>query len=104
MSLEDQKKVLVLHYAEPNGSNKQIHGECRLVLPNDRGFDYKVKEFLHGKIKMFYTDTSNIPNIKVNSVVYYGPVMFMAFDDNGIPVDISKNQIRAIKLVVNKLW
>lgn len=104
MSLEDQKKVLVLHYAEPNGSNKQIHGECRLVLPNDREFDYKVKEFLHGKIKMFYTDISNTPNIKVNGVVYYGPVTFMEFDESGNAVSISKNQIRAIKLMVNKLW
>lgn len=110
--MDEQKKIMVLHYSEPDGTATQLHGVCKRIIPSEQEMQLngyicgppKIKEFLNGKIKMFYSDISSVPNIKVNGVIYYGPVVFMAFDDERQPVNISDKQIKAIKLVINKLW
>ena len=101
------KKVLSLCYAEPTGHPTQLRGVCKMIHPtveemNTYGViigNPEIKEFLKGRIKMFYTNVSDVPNVKVNGVIYNGPVVLVAYDEKGRPTNITNKQVAAIKLV-----
>ena len=107
----EEKKVLVLHYAEPDGTLTLMRGVCKRIYPDIQQMQIngyilekpKIKEFLKGSIKMYYSEVSGVPNLKVNGIIYNGPVVFVAFDEQGKPMNITNNQMRAIKLVCKKL-
>lgn len=107
----EKKKVLVLHYAEPDGTETLMRGVFKRIYPDIEQMQLygyilgtpKSKEFLKGKIRMYYSEVSDVPNLKVNGVIYNGPIVFVAFDECGQPMNISNNQMRAIKLVCKKL-
>lgn len=108
---EKPKKVLILHYPEPDGTKTLLRGVCKREYPITQEMQMnglligkpKQKEFLHGKVVMLYTTVSNVPNVKVNGVIYFGAVVFMARDENGVPCDLTEKLIRAIKCVTKKL-
>ena len=105
------KKVLALHYPEPTGNPRLLRGVCKMIHPtvdemNNFGIIIgkpEIKEFLNGKIKMFYTNVSDVPNVKVNGIIYNGPIVFVAYDEEGQPTNINNKQVGAIKLVVKQL-
>lgn len=105
------KKVIMLYYPEPDGTKAIIRGVCQRKEPR---FDYlkyqgmiigepKIRYFFKGKVKMIYSEVSNVPNIRVNGTVYFGPVIFLGVDGSGRYCDLSDKQMRAIKCVVVKL-
>lgn len=105
------KKVVVLHYPEPDGNPTLLRGVCKMIHPTVEEMNTygvvvgkpKTKEFLKGRIKMFYSEVSDVPNVRVNGIIYNGPVAFVAYDEEGQPTNINNKQVAAIKLVVKQL-
>lgn len=100
-------KVVILHYPEPDGNPTSLRGVCTMIHPTVEDMNInrivlgkpKTKEFLKGRIKMFYSNISDLPNVKVNGIIYNGPVAFVAYDEKGQPTNINNKQVAAIKLV-----
>lgn len=108
----EEKKVLALFYPEPNGTTTQLHGVCKRVVPTQEWAQMYLgmigttmcKEFVHGTIKMWCGASGSIANVELNGKTYYGGVLFVAYDNDGNPVNISDKQIKAIKAVVKGKW
>lgn len=106
-----EKEVMALFYPEPDGTDKQLHIVCKRVVPDEKWIQIfcgmvgkpMSKELVHGTIKMWCGVSGSAANVELNEKTYYGNVLFVAYDDDGTPVNISPNQIKAIKLVVKKL-
>lgn len=104
------EKVLMLFYAEPkDGSRRRAPGLLVQERPDfeelqPKGMmchQFKTKDFIKGRIRMFYGEEWREPNIKVNGVTYCGPVLFIARDENGKAADMTAREVQAIKLVVS---
>ena len=102
--------VLVLHYAEPNNDSflNQLRGLCKMinkvVIENFlRSEKLKSKDLCKGRIKMIYSELGkdNLIN-KDTGEVFKGPIMFVGFDRQEI-VNLTDNQIKAIKCVYRKV-
>jgi hypothetical protein len=101
-----EDKVLVLHYAEPN--DDQLRGLCKMISKVEienflRSEKLKNKDLLKGRIKMIYSGSGkdNLEN-KDTGEVYKGTVMFVGVSREDI-VNLTDNQIKAIKCVYRKV-
>ena len=103
-----EEKVLVFKYAEPLGYKDEIRGMVEMIdrveIENFlRSEKLKNKDLLRGRIKMIYSGSGkdNLEN-KDTGEVYKGTVMFVGVSREGI-VNLTDNQIKAIKCVYRKV-
>lgn len=101
-------KVLVFKYAEPLGYKDEIRGMVEMIdrveIENFlRSEKLKNKDLLKGRIKMIYSGSGkdNLEN-KYTGEVYKGTVMFVGVSREDI-VNLTDNQIKAIKCVYRKV-
>lgn len=107
--MTENKKVRVLHYprAEKKIAAKTIDrmidrenlidGLERIGLRKE---EIKCRVFCGGKVVMYYNEIeSYAPSLSINGAVYRGDVVFIGMSSSGA-VDLTANQIRAIKAVV----
>lgn len=103
-----EEKVLVFKYAEPAGDEGEIRGLVEMIdrfeIENFlRSEKLKSKDLLKGRIKMIYSGSGkdNLEN-KDTGEVYKGTVMFVGILREDI-VNITDNQIKAIRCVYRKV-
>ena len=103
-----EEKVLVFKYAEPLGYKDEIRGMVEMIdrveIENFlRSEKLKNKDLLKGRINMIYSGSGkdNLEN-KDTGEVYKGTVMFVGVSREDI-VNLTDNQIKAIKCVYRKV-
>lgn len=104
------EKVLVLHFAEPNGEKTQLRGMCKMIDKIEvehfikKETNLRHKDVIKDKIKMIYP-TEGKPNLRHcdTGEVFNGSIIFVALNDRKEPVSITDKQITAIKTVYKKV-
>lgn len=102
-----EEKVLVYKYAEPTSETSQIRGMYEMISKAEienflRSEKLKRKDICKGRIKMICSDNGKDNLINKNTgEVFRGTVMFVGCDRENI-VNLTENQIRAIKCVYRK--
>jgi hypothetical protein len=110
--MDKEKKVMALLFPEPDGTEKQIHAVCKMVVPTEEWMQEHCnllgkpmsKELLHGAVRMWCGASGSRASVELNGKTYYGNVVFVAYDEEENPIDISGKQAAAIKTVVKGAW
>lgn len=107
--MTESQKVRVLHY--PRKEKKVAVKTIDRKLDRDnllegleriglRKEEIKCRVFCGGKVVMYFNESKiYAPSLSINGAVYRGDVVFIGMSSSGA-VDLSANQIRAIKAVV----